>query len=453
MPKADCVFSTPPKNAPPLSPAERFEHNAQTFVECVGSTLVYVGVADRKTFDEIAAPCRDAGENDDGHVLVKQIGNHGEDEVTVIFQHWIKSRTLNALIADRQAETSGRAQSPTKPAFPEPASPASAPGASPACQAAVIPDSRPDASQALSNQIERRDPNPTCSSGAAASMTRRNLMNSIVALPIAAAVPVAMPAMSVPDPTHDHPLAVLARAEQMVDILRARTASDSFTFDEVAAERALRYFRRRTEGAPVDETEVSAAWDFLRAHGQYPDWIFYGSPSSMISSAAWSSPARQPQADANADARLIELEEKIFELIHAMDEFEPEMSRLQQVWTSESIRLYNEVQYGSSTLSAKDRSAIINAMPECIEHTRLCNLVQRQDDEAQLLVKQMWAIPAKTPEGRRAKFFVLLAYFMPEKWSEASDIDADCDIEYARRLMIEMIGGEPAEQLRDQFAA
>jgi hypothetical protein len=50
-------------------------------------------------------------------------------------------------------------------------------------------------------------------------------------------------------------------------------------------------------------------------------------------------PCASTQADANADARLIELEEKIFELIHAMDEFEPEMSRLQQVWTSESIRL------------------------------------------------------------------------------------------------------------------
>jgi hypothetical protein len=46
-----------------------------------------------------------------------------------------------------------------------------------------------------------------------------------------------------------------------------------------------------------------------------------------------------------------------------------------------------------------------------------------------------------------------LAFFMPGEWSEASDIDADCDIEYARRLMIEMIGGEPGEQLRDQFAA
>jgi hypothetical protein len=92
MPKAESVHSTPPTNAPPLSTAERFEHNPQMFVGCVGSTLVYVGVADRKTFDEIGAPCQDAGENENGHVLVKQVCNHGK-KVTVIFQHWIKSRT------------------------------------------------------------------------------------------------------------------------------------------------------------------------------------------------------------------------------------------------------------------------------------------------------------------------------------------------------------------------
>jgi hypothetical protein len=84
----------------------------------MGPTLVYVGIANRKTFDEIGAPCQDAGENESGHVLVKQIGNHGKHEVTVIFQHWIKARTLDALFADRQAEreaelirTNGRAQS------------------------------------------------------------------------------------------------------------------------------------------------------------------------------------------------------------------------------------------------------------------------------------------------------------------------------------------------------
>jgi hypothetical protein len=104
MAKADSVLSTPPINTsaiedPQPSPMpERFERNPQTFVGCMG--LVYVGVADRKTFDAIGAPCQDASENENGHVLVKQIGNHGENEVTVIFQYWIKSRTLEAMFAD-----------------------------------------------------------------------------------------------------------------------------------------------------------------------------------------------------------------------------------------------------------------------------------------------------------------------------------------------------------------
>ena len=111
MIQADSVLSTPPTNTsaiddPQPSPiSERFERNPQTFVGCVGPTLVYVGVADRKTFDEIGAPCQDAGENENGHVLAKQIGSHGKDEVTVVFQHWIKSRTLDAQIADRRAQS------------------------------------------------------------------------------------------------------------------------------------------------------------------------------------------------------------------------------------------------------------------------------------------------------------------------------------------------------------
>jgi hypothetical protein len=368
---------------------------------------------------------------------------------------------LEAALRESRAQPiprGGAVMSPTKPTFPEPANPAGAPGASPACQAAVIPDSRPDASQALSNQIEPHVPNPTCSSGAGGSMTRRNLMNSIVALPIAAAVPVAAPVMSAPDPTGDHPLAVLARAEQTVEALRTRYISDVFKLDEIAAERAMRYLRRRAEGYPEDEAELSVTWDFLRAHGQRPEWIFLGSMSGMICDAAFSrlqsqAVAQQKVAAGDDDAQLIELEEKIFDLIHAIDDFDPEISRLQEIWINESERLYNETQFGNGTLSKEERSAIISAMPECIEHTRLCNLQQPLNEEAERLVKQMWSIPAKTPEGRRAKFFVLLAYFMPGEWSEASDIDADCDIEYARRLMIEMIGGEPAEQLRDQFAA
>ncbi len=106
------------------------------------------------------------------------------------------------------------------------------------------------------------------------------------------------------------------------------------------------------------------------------------------------------------------------------------------------MRLYEATLTGESTLSPSERSAIVRAMPECIEHTRLCNLPHPLDEEAGRLTKQMWSIPAKTPEGRRAKFFVLLAYFMPENWS-VQDADADCDIEYARKFMIEMVAASP----------
>jgi hypothetical protein len=164
-------------------------------------------------------------------------------------------------------------------------------------------------------------------------------------------------------------------------------------------------------------------------------------------------PAQGQTSQAGDDAKLLELEEKIFDLIHAIDEFNPEISRLQEIWTDEYQRLHDAVLTGESTLSGAEQSAIVRAMPECIEHTRLCNLQRPLDEEAGRLVKQMWEIPATTPEGRRAKFFVLLAYFMPREWSEASNKDADCDIEYARKFMIEMVGGECAEQLREQFAA
>jgi hypothetical protein len=111
MTQADRVYITPPTNTSAIDDpqssrmAERFEHNPQTFVGCMGSMLVYVGVADRKTFDKIGAPCQDAGENENGHVLVKRVGDHGDNEVTVIFQYWIKSRTLDAQIADRRVQS------------------------------------------------------------------------------------------------------------------------------------------------------------------------------------------------------------------------------------------------------------------------------------------------------------------------------------------------------------
>jgi hypothetical protein len=73
-------------------------------------------------------------------------------------------------------------------------------GALALCQASPILESRPSASQDLAIEGEPQPARPTYSPRAGASMTRRLVMNSIVALPIAAAVPVASPAMSSAQP-------------------------------------------------------------------------------------------------------------------------------------------------------------------------------------------------------------------------------------------------------------
>ncbi|RWO37278.1 MAG: hypothetical protein EOS11_28745 [Mesorhizobium sp.] len=65
--------------------------NPPDFIGVASETLVYVGMTDREAFDKIGAPVHDHGEKETGHVLSKTVGNFGRDEVTVIFQHWLKS--------------------------------------------------------------------------------------------------------------------------------------------------------------------------------------------------------------------------------------------------------------------------------------------------------------------------------------------------------------------------
>jgi len=89
-------------------------------------------------------------------------------------------------------------------------------------------------------------------------------------------------------------------------------------------------------------------------------------------------------------------------------------------------------------------------MPEVKEHNRLARIQDAHFEKMEALVKQMWATPALTPEGRRAKVLVALN-LLPDEWRDG-DWQADYAILKARQLLIEFIGGEPGEQLRDQFA-
>ncbi|MEI9995141.1 MAG: hypothetical protein WDM91_11140 [Rhizomicrobium sp.] len=81
---------------------ERFEHRPTEFVSVhAGSGLVYVGIASREDFDNIAAPVCDHGENEKGHVLTKWVQAPGDNGAIVIFQYWLKSRTVASLLADK----------------------------------------------------------------------------------------------------------------------------------------------------------------------------------------------------------------------------------------------------------------------------------------------------------------------------------------------------------------
>jgi hypothetical protein len=82
---------------------------------------------------------------------------------------------------------------------------------------------------------------------------------------------------------------------------------------------------------------------------------------------------------------------------------------------------------------------------------RLCKLQEPFLTKMDALIKRMFAIPAHTAEGRRAKATVLLGCVLGDDW-RGRDEETDYPEQMARSLLIEFVGGEPAAQLRDQFA-
>ena len=162
-----------------------------------------------------------------------------------------------------------------------------------------------------------------------------------------------------------------------------------------------------------------------------------------------------PTPAAADESALLNLEEQIFEQHDAAHAHDDELDKAIEIWTAEGIRLEREAIKdaieGRTPLTSKQRWELVRAMPESKEHTRLATLQDPFFDRRDAPVKQMFAIPAHTAEGRRAKVTVLLACIMPHEWRTENDKDADYDIEMARKLLIEFVGGEPGEMLRDQF--
>lgn len=155
------------------------------------------------------------------------------------------------------------------------------------------------------------------------------------------------------------------------------------------------------------------------------------------------------------DSELLKLEEQIFEQYEGACAFDAEILRLAEIWTTESDRLYREalsreVQAGKY-LTPQERWKLVADTPACIEHNRLSNLQAPFYKRMEALIEQMFAMPAHTAEGRRAKVSVLLGCILGNEW-RGVDEKTDWPELTARNLLIEFIGGEPGEMLRGQFA-
>jgi hypothetical protein len=164
-------------------------------------------------------------------------------------------------------------------------------------------------------------------------------------------------------------------------------------------------------------------------------------------------PERQARTASQDDSALVKLEAQIFEQYEGAGAFDDKIIRRSEIWTTESNRLYYASldAEGNCPLGPKERWALVTDMPESIEHSRLCKLQELFYLRMDALVKEMFATPAHTAEGRRAKVTVLLGCILGDDWRHI-DEETDYPELMARKLLIEFIGGEPGEMLRDQFA-
>jgi len=281
-------------------------------------------------------------------------------------------------------------------------------------------------------------------------------MNMFVSTAAIAAAPAVAAPPNSPDVVIDH-RAILARVEEIIDLLRTRHIRDGWKMDEEGATRALAYFRRHVDGPRVkdedeDTSQYYQAVEFFRSHGQSLDWIHDGNPSGMICTLAFHSQQANASAEPQDDAALLAMEEKIFEQHAAAATYRDEIIRLHNIRYDIFLHLDQETKEGRCDLTKDELWTRLKELPESKEHDRLVKLQDVHFTKMDKLTEKMWATPAHTSEGRRAKLEVLLTTIMPDDWRE-HDGNADYDINRARDLMFEFVGGEQTAQLRDQFAA
>jgi hypothetical protein len=265
-----------------------------------------------------------------------------------------------------------------------------------------------------------------------------------------AAVAAAIPTATVAMPHEDPPSAVaaLARGEEIVSALRTNYIREGWKIDEDAAERALAYLRKCAKGGPDDSEEFRACVDFFDSHGQSLDWVFDGDRHTLFCGLAHYS--ARANSLANDDGELLKLEERIFEQYEAARAYDDKIIRLSEIWEGEWKRMTDELYAGRSSLTQAKIWELVRKMPESKEHDRLVTLQNEPYDRMDALIKQMFATPAHTADGRRAKAIVLISCILGDDWQKV-DNETEYPERMARNLLLEFVGGGPGEELRDQF--
>jgi hypothetical protein len=175
-------------------------------------------------------------------------------------------------------------------------------GASSLCPSSLIPTTPATACQSARDPTEPDTSVSTCKAQAEGTvLIRRSLMNKIVAVSAAVAIPTAAPDGF--HPTADEKGRVsnpyeadacqigrdfgteLSRLEQAIHVFRTRYICEGWKMDEMSAQSALDYYKKDDEKALIS---------FCGQHGISLDWILMGDPTVLICRSAAQSRAAFP---------------------------------------------------------------------------------------------------------------------------------------------------------------
>jgi hypothetical protein len=133
-------------------------------------------------------------------------------------------------------------------------------------------------------------------------LSRRSLVASASALPA-----LAIPAATSSAQAAEDRLAVVARAEQMVETLRDCFVCDDWheRFDQQRASEFLDAVRQQDYSAD-DDPKLAIITTWVSDHGQSLDWLYFGDPGGLISRAAARSPSAERRWEVGMSADIIE---------------------------------------------------------------------------------------------------------------------------------------------------